>query len=165
MRALTGGVFENRIALSSWVGNLTSRFIEAAWNALLLAHSGLVDRAREIIDRARTLNAHHPGWYHCVEFDCHYQTRRFDLAYQAIKRVNMPELSFPQLLLAEVCGQLGRADEARIALDAVFALEPAFADSRIFAEMQRRWFLSDDVAAPYREGFDKAMALARRVSG
>lgn len=83
--------------------------------ALLLAQSGETERAFAIIQRACALNSHHPGWYHCVEFDWHYLAGRYEEAYAAIKRVNMPEFVFPQLLLAEACGQLGRAEEARSA--------------------------------------------------
>jgi non-specific serine/threonine protein kinase len=131
----------------------------AAWMALLLGHMGENERSYAIIQRAMALNSHHPGWYHCIEFDCHYVAGRYDEAYMAIKKVNMPELVFPQLLLADVCGQLGRADEARSAVQAVYALEPAFADGAAFDEMTSRWFWGAALGSKYAEGFRKALAF------
>jgi adenylate cyclase len=134
----------------------------AAFMALLLARMGQSERALAIIERARRLNSHHPGWYHVVEFDYHYQAGDYDAAYAAVKRINMPELVFPQIVLADVCGQLGRADEAKAALRSIAALEPRFAQPEIFPEMGRRWFWNEDVHKPYTEGFRKALALAKK---
>ena len=131
----------------------------AAFLALLFAHMGEAERAFAIVQRARALNSHHPGWYYCVDFDMHYLAGRYEEAVAAIKRVYMPELVFPQLLLAEVCGQLGRAEEARSALQAVWAIEPALQSPDVVDELGRRWFFDDDTYAPYREGYRKALAF------
>jgi TolB-like protein len=131
----------------------------AAFMALLFAHTGETERAFAIVQRARALNSHHPGWYYCVDFDLHYLAGRYEDAYAAIKRVNMPELVFPQLLLAEVCGQLGRAEEARSALQAVWAIEPALQQSEVVDELGLRWFWDEAIQAPYREGHRKALAF------
>ena len=47
-----------------------------------------------------------------------------------MKTINLPELVFPQLMLADVCGQLGRIHQGRAAIEAVYALAPAFANRR-----------------------------------
>ncbi len=131
----------------------------AAFLALLLGHMGETERSFAIVQRARMLNSHHPGWYHCVDFDRHYLAGNYEEAYQTIKKVNMPELVFPQILLADVCGQLGRADEARAAVRAVFALEPEFAREEVFDQMRRRWLWDADISGSYADGFRKAVAF------
>jgi hypothetical protein len=46
LRALTGGVFKNQIALSSWVGNLTSRFIKGSTPIVLFIERRRTDEER-----------------------------------------------------------------------------------------------------------------------
>jgi adenylate cyclase len=129
----------------------------AAFLALLLSHMGETERAAAIAARARQLNSHHPGWYHCVEFDCHYLAGDYDAAYAAVKKINMPELVFPQLMLADVCGQLGRLEEGRAAIQAAYALAPPFADPRVMDEVGKRWFWTKELYGRFMEGFNKLL--------
>ena len=136
----------------------------AAFLALLLGHMGETDRAFAIASRARTLNSHHPGWYHFVEFDRDYLAGDYESAYVAVKKINMPELVFPQLMLADVCGQLGRIEEGRAAIEAVYALAPAFADRKVYQEVGKRWFWTEELFGRFDEGFRKLLkSLADRA--
>src|SRR5688572_20115 len=135
----------------------------AGWMALLLGHMRESERAFAIINRAMQLNSHHPGWYHLVVFDVHYQNRHFEEAYRAVKRVNMPEIVWSHLLLAEVCGQLGLAEEARAALQSVYTLVPHFKEHSALREAMERWFWHPSDTDPYIEGFRKAEALAQAL--
>jgi adenylate cyclase len=127
----------------------------AAFLALLLGHMGETHRAFAIVSRARQLNSHHPGWYHCVEFDYHYLAGEYEAAYVAVKKVNMPELVFPHMMLADVCGQLGKMAEGRAAIQAIYTLEPAFADVAVFHEVGMRWFWTEEILGRFEEGFGK----------
>ena len=62
------------------------------------------------------MNVNHPSWYHFIEFEAYTQARQFDAAYRTIKRVNMTELVWTHVMLTNVCGQLGLAEEARGAI-------------------------------------------------
>jgi serine/threonine protein kinase len=132
----------------------------AASMALYLVHSGDGERAAQMIHRAMRLNPHHPGWYHTVDFHCHYLAGRDQDAYAAIKKVNMPDLALGHMLVAAVCGQLGRAEEARTAINAIQALEPALLHAGIRSEMVRRWIWTAGHRDRVLEGFTKALELA-----
>ena len=128
-----------------------------AFLALLLSHMGETERASALATRARQLNSHHPGWYHCVEHDCHHLAGDYEAAYVAVKKVNMPELVFPQLMLADVCGHLGRLEEGRAAVQAILALEPTFADPRVRHEVGKRWFWTEELGRRFQQGLDKVL--------
>ena len=72
----------------------------------------------------------------------------------------MPELVFPQLMLADVCGLLGRIEEGRAAIEAVYALAPAFADRKVYQEVGKRWFWTEELFGRYHEGFRKLLKSA-----
>jgi TolB-like protein len=128
--------------------------------ALYLAHAGELERAMVMVQRARLLNPHHPGWYYFVDFQCSYSAGHDMDAYAAIKKVNMPDLAIGHAQLAAVCGQLGRAEEARAAIEAIRALEPALLHDGIRMEMTRRWTWKPTARDRFDEGFRKALTLA-----
>jgi TolB-like protein len=127
----------------------------AAFMALLLGHMGETERAFAIVSRARQLHSHHPGWYHCVEFDCYYLAGDYEAAYVAVKKVNMPELVFAQLELANVCGQLGKIEEGKAAIQSAYALVPAFTDPVVLHELGMRWFWTEEILGRFEAGSKK----------
>ena len=134
----------------------------AAWMALLLGHMGQGARAVQIVGRAMAMNCNHPSWYHFIEFEAYYQARQFDAAYRTIKRVNMTELVWTHLMLTNVCGQLGLAEEARTAIRKMLALEPAYESLEFRTEVTRRWYM-DSLGDVNFEGYDKATALVEQL--
>lgn len=72
----------------------------------------------------------------------------------------MPELAFPQLMLADVCGLLGRIEEGGAAIEAVYALAPAFADPKVYQEVGKRWFWTEELFGRYHEGFRRLLKSA-----
>ena len=134
----------------------------AAAMALYVVHGGDAERAAKMIELARTLNPDHPGWYYMVDFHCHFLRGSDEAAYAAIKKINMPDFALGHLALAAVCGELGRAEEARAAVNAIQALEPALLQEGIRAEMTRRWIWGADHRARLLAGFTKGLTLARQ---
>jgi adenylate cyclase len=131
-----------------------------AWMAFLLTHMGQHERGYTLVRRGMEINPQHPGWYHFVEVDYHYLRGEYAEALVALKRINMPEMVWMHLLSACVCAQLGRRDEARAAVLLTERMMPAFtSDTERFAS-HARWFWSQELAAPFHEGYLKALAMA-----
>ena len=132
-----------------------------AWMAFLLMHSGEDDeRALSLIRRAMELNADHPGWYYFVIHDYHYARGAFEQAYRAAKRINMPELVWARVTVADCCGMLGYAEEAAVEVAAADALAPALADEAAGAAVTRKWFWKEALVELLMEGMRRARALA-----
>ena len=134
----------------------------AAWMALLLGHMGHGVRAVQIVKRAMAMNVNHPSWYHFIEFEAYYQARQFDAAYRTIKRVNMTELVWTHVMLTNVCGQLGLAEEARGAIQKMLTLAPVYGSPEFRIEVTRRWYV-DSVGEVNLEGYAKAAALVAQL--
>jgi tetratricopeptide (TPR) repeat protein len=131
-----------------------------AWMALLLIHSGEDDeRALSLIRRAMELNADHPGWYYFVIHDYYYARGAFEQAYRAAKRINMPELVWARIAVADSCGMLGYTEEAAVEVAAIDTLAPA-ADEAASAAVTRKWFWKEALVELLMEGMRRARALA-----
>ena len=79
-----------------------------------------------VVERAKQLNPHHPGWYHYVALTDAYRRRDYRGALASALKVNMPGYYWPHALLAAVYGQLGEQERARAALRELHALLPDF---------------------------------------
>jgi tetratricopeptide (TPR) repeat protein len=134
------------------------------WMALLLGHHGEADRSHELVTRAMRLNPHHPGWYHFVLFDWHYLRGEFAESLAAARRVNTPDFVWMHIVIANACGRLGRAVEARTALREMRALEPAFVHDAAVEEATRRWFWDPGLAEQMMIGFRAARAFEAKTT-
>jgi len=97
-----------------------------AWMGLLIAYAGDWERGLALVEQAKQLNPHHPGWYHFAFFWQHFRNRQFAEALREIRKVNMPAYPYYHASVGAVCGHLGRIEEARRAIQELLRLFPEF---------------------------------------
>lgn len=91
---------------------------------LCLAIVGKWERGLALLEKAMHLNPHYPGWYHLGFFLDHYRQAAYQEALQEAVRINMPGLFLDPLARAATLGQLGRVEEAAVALGEMERLLP-----------------------------------------
>ena len=129
------------------------------WAGMMLAHAGDWERGVEIVQQAMAPNPHHPGWYHLTPSAYHYTRREYDEALKSAKRINMPAFFASHLYLAAAAGQLGRHDDARVALQSLEQIGPAFLDPVRARRYWAVWIWDEQLVEHLVEGFVKAKAL------
>jgi TolB-like protein/Tfp pilus assembly protein PilF len=115
--------------------------MDASTEAILgtmIACAGDWEYGLELVERAKQLNPHHPGWYHYLAFDDAYRRRDYHGALAIILKVNMPGYHFPYVYLAAAYGQLGERQRAQAALHELNALVPNF--GAVAREEFGKWF-------------------------
>jgi TolB-like protein len=98
-----------------------------AYLGFLTAYSGAWERGCALVERARSLNPHHPGWYWFAHLFDAYRKRDYRGAAEIGLKINMPRFWRTNVALAAAYGQLGETDAARNAVQALLALRPDFA--------------------------------------
>jgi TolB-like protein/tetratricopeptide (TPR) repeat protein len=98
-----------------------------AYLGFLVAYSGEWERGCSLVERARTLNPHHPGWYWFAHLFDAYRRCEYQRAVEIGRKINMPRFWRTNVALAAACGQLGEKDAASTAVEALLALRPDFA--------------------------------------
>jgi hypothetical protein len=98
----------------------------AAYLGFLIAYAGDWDRGCALVDRARHLNPHHPGWYWFPSFFDAYRKKDYRSALDFALKVNMPGFWRTNFALAVAYGQLGEREAARSAVRDLLALKPDF---------------------------------------
>lgn len=98
-----------------------------AYLGFLVAYSGEWERGCSLVERARSLNPHHPGWYWFAHFFDAYRKCDYRRAAEIGRKINMPRFWRTNVALAAACGQLGENDAASRAVEALLALRPDFA--------------------------------------
>jgi hypothetical protein len=89
----------------------------------------------------------YPGWYHFPIFDWHFTRGWFEEALQAAKAISLPNVPTPDLGAASAAGHLGRAADARAALKALRAIDPALAEPETAGQVWARWHWSEERVA------------------
>jgi len=105
----------------------------------LMAFSGNWERGRELGDRARQLNPHHPAWYWALPMLDAFHRGDYREARALIPKAVMPGQYYALALFAAIYGQLGERDAAGEALREVLALKPDFAE--IARDQFGTWYL------------------------
>ena len=105
----------------------------------LMAFAGNWERGRELGDRARQLNPHHPAWYWALPMLDAYRRGDYREARALIPKAVMPGQYYALALFAAIYGQLGERDAAGEALREVLALKPDFAE--IARDQFGTWYL------------------------
>jgi len=121
---------------------------------LMLVHIGEFERGATITRRAMDINPHHAGWYHfsliwesCSQGD-------YEKALEHATRVNMPGMFWQPLVVASLCGLLGRRAEAAGAVKELRKLdEDIEGNARHFIEC---WHYSSGLMDRILEGLRKA---------
>jgi serine/threonine protein kinase len=98
----------------------------AAYLGFLIAYAGDWERGCDLVERARGLNSHHPGWYWFPSFFDAYRKGDCRAALDFALEVNMPAFWRTNLALATAKGQLGERQAARNAVRELLALRPDF---------------------------------------
>jgi len=113
------------IAEAEWALRINPNNANAlASYGLFLAIVGEWERGSVLLRKAMKLNPHYPGWYHLAGFLDLYRAEAYKDAWQEALRINTPGLYLDPLARAAVLGQLGRAEEAVRALEALKRLLP-----------------------------------------
>jgi tetratricopeptide (TPR) repeat protein len=111
---------ERAVALNPMDGFTT------AYLGSLIAYTGDWERGCGLVERARDLNPHHPGWYWFPSFFEAYGKNDYRGALSFALKVNMPGFWRTSLALAAAYGQLGEGEAARNAVRELLAVRPDF---------------------------------------
>jgi non-specific serine/threonine protein kinase len=121
---------------------------------LMLVHIGDFERGAKITRRAMDINPHHAGWYHFSLIWESCNKGDYEKALEHATRVNMPGLFWQPLVIASLCGLLGRNAEAAAAVKEVRKLDENIeANARQFIEC---WHYSSGLMDKIIEGLSKA---------
>jgi TolB-like protein/Flp pilus assembly protein TadD len=131
-----------------------------AMTGLLTAYAGEWESGLAMLEKAMALNPYHPGWYYFPLAFNHYRNGDYERALDEAKKVNMPGYHPSHMALAAIHGQLGRTEEARVAVENLLELFPDYG-ARAREEL-RKWFRTSDLLEHLVDGLCKA---GLRISG
>jgi TolB-like protein/tetratricopeptide (TPR) repeat protein/predicted Ser/Thr protein kinase len=121
---------------------------------LMLVHIGDFERGANITRRAMGLNPHHSGWYHFSLIWESCNKGDYEKALEHATRVNMPGLFWQPLVVACLCGLLGRRAEAAAAVQELRNLDK---DIELHARQYIEcWHYSSGLMDSILEGLRKA---------
>jgi len=129
----------------------------ASYMAAIAMHMWMVGKwknAIELVNRAKILNLHYPGWYHIVTFMDAYRQGEYRSALVEARRFNSPSLFWDPLIRAAVLGQLGGSMEAKTAVNELLALIPDFKNRG--PSLIRRLAYTDEHVEMLLDGLRKA---------
>jgi len=127
-----------------------------AYVGIMMAYAGDWERGVALVQRAKDLNRHHPGWYHNAAFAHFYRKGEYEAALLAAKKINMPEYHWTHISIAACCGMLGRLEEARAAIESLRKYTPQFLDLENVREEIARWDPDNDEVERLMQGLQKA---------
>jgi Flp pilus assembly protein TadD len=125
-----------------------------AMTGLLTAYAGEWESGLAMLEKAMALNPYHPGWYYFPMAFNHYRNGDYGSALEEARKVNMPGYHPNHMALAAIYGQLGRAEEARAAIENLLELFPGY-EVRASEELGK-WFRTPGMLAHIVEGLRKA---------
>jgi len=121
---------------------------------LMLVHIGDFENGAKITRRAMDLNPHHAGWYHFSLIWESCNKGDYEKALEHATRVNMPGMFWQPLVVASLCGLLGRRTEAAAAAKELRKLDKDIEiHARHFIEC---WHYSSGLMDRILEGLSKA---------
>jgi TolB-like protein/Tfp pilus assembly protein PilF len=128
---------ERAIALNPMDGNLLASLGES------LIFDGEGERGLELVERAKNLNPHHPGWYWYANFYQAYRTHDYSAALSFALKVNLPGHWVDHLVTAAASGQTGEQETADKAIRALLKIRPDAAT--IVRKEFEKWWRPEDV--------------------
>jgi tetratricopeptide (TPR) repeat protein len=93
---------------------------------LRLALSGDWDRGLALLNKAFSLNPVYPRWYRFAHAIHHYDRGEYEQALAELEKIDMPKFFWTHVIGAAALGQLGRLEEAKVAVQELLGLRPAF---------------------------------------
>jgi tetratricopeptide (TPR) repeat protein len=82
--------------------------------------------AWELIERAKQLNPHYPGWYHFVNYMVRFGSEQYEEAWEEAQKIHVEGLFLHPLFRAAVLGKLGRTKEAEPYVKELLKIKPDF---------------------------------------
>jgi TolB-like protein len=126
----------------------------AAYLGILMLHAGEWGRGCALVERARTLNPNHPGWYWFAPFWDAYRRGEYRGALEIALKINMPGDFYVPAVIAAAYGQLGEPEGARTALLELLALKPDAA-ATVRGDLEK-WFGPGEFVEHFLDGLRKA---------
>ena len=123
----------------------------AGWHLMFY---GQWDRGLTLMEKGMKLNPYHPSWFHMAPYMNYYRQGEYENALAEALKFNTPELFWDPLMRAAALGRMGRASEARTAIEELLKLVPDFADSG--PRLIGRYVKVDDLIDAIIEGLQKA---------
>jgi TolB-like protein/Tfp pilus assembly protein PilF len=124
-----------------------------AYMGFLISYSGDWERGCALMEKARSLNPNHPGWYWFPPFFAAYRKGDYQGALQFALKVNMPGFWRNELALAVTYGQLGELELAHNAARELLAIRPNF--PAVAREELEKWW-QPELVEQLLEGLRKA---------
>jgi TolB-like protein/lipopolysaccharide biosynthesis regulator YciM len=121
---------------------------------MMIAYAGDWENGLRVVERAKQLNPHHPGWYHLPAFYDAYRRRDYSGALASALRIGMPGYFWAHAALAAAYGQLGAREAAQGALRELLALKPDFAV--VAREEYAKWLGPGELVEHVLDGLRKA---------
>jgi tetratricopeptide (TPR) repeat protein len=123
--------------------------------AVFFVLAGDTDRGVELARRAEPMMPSPPRWFYMIYASAHYQSGEYGQVIEDLSRWNDDgnDVQWHMHKVAAL-GQMGEISEARLELDRMNELFPAFSEDPI-GEM-RKFVLSEDVVRKFYEGLKKA---------
>ena len=112
------------------------------------------ERGCALVERARQLNPHHPGWYWFAAYWDAYRKHDYRDALQVALKINMPGDYYVPAVIAVSYAQLGRPESARPFIQELLAMKPDFANSAR-ADLEK-WFGPCELVEHFVDGLRKA---------
>jgi len=120
---------------------------------LMLVHIGDFENGAKITRRAMDINPHHAGWFHFSLIWESCNKGNYEKALEHATRVNMPGMFWQPLVVACLCGLLGRRAEAAAAVKELRKLDENIeVNARQFIEC---WHYSSGLMDRIIEGLSK----------
>lgn len=104
----------------------------AGWHMMLY---GEWDRGLTLLKKGMKLNPYHPSWFHLAPYMDYYRRGDYENAFAEALKFNYPELYLDPMMRAAALGQLGKHDNAKIAVEQLLKLRPDFS-------AHGRWLIS-----------------------
>ena len=125
----------------------------------LLAFSSDWSDGLKYAQRAMDLNPDHPRWYKLPSLFDAYRQGRYEEALQTM-HLKLPDAHLIPAFLAATLGKLGRAAEARSAIESIANTRPEMLDPERVRATFATAFWDAELPADIVDGFNKAKTLA-----
>jgi TolB-like protein/Tfp pilus assembly protein PilF len=131
----------------------------AAYVGSLLAYAGDWDRGMALVRRAIDLTPQHLNALHVLVAVDDYRRGEYEECLTQANRSNLPNHSGTLIIKSAAAGQLGRATEARAALESLRRTHPDHVDPAKARSLMSTWIWDNDIVDRLMDGFLKAKTL------
>jgi len=108
----------------------------------------------ELIEKAKRLNPHYPGWYFFINYVVNFHNEQYELAWADTQLIHVEGLLWHPIFRAAVLGKLSRVDEAKPFIDELLQIKTDFRQRP--REYIRRLFVTDEHVDMIWDGLLKA---------